>query len=110
SCRSRGDNDPRLHEPAEHDAVPCKPALLPQRARAPPALGPRRPTEARLGRRDHIVRMRDAKNRGCSVSAFLIFNGCADLRGAAGAYLEERGTWGKHGFPHEARREEAEAA
>jgi len=54
--------------------------------------------------------MRDAKNRGCSVSAFLIFNGCADLRGAAGAYLEERGTWGKHGFPHEARREEAEAA
>jgi hypothetical protein len=43
------------------------------------------------------------------VSAFpLIITGCADLRGAAGAYLEEGGTRGKPGFPREAR-PEAEA-
>jgi len=35
--------------------------------------------------------------------------GRADMRGAAGAYLEEGGTRGKHGFPREAR-PEAEAA
>ena len=28
--------------------------------------------------------------------------GRADMRGAAGAYLEEGASWGKHGFPHEA--------
>jgi hypothetical protein len=32
----------------------------------------------------------------------LLITGCADLRGAAGAYLEEGGTRGKHGFPREA--------
>jgi hypothetical protein len=43
------------------------------------------------------------------VRAFPSFiTGCADLRGAAGAYLEEGGTRGKHGFPREAR-PEAEA-
>jgi hypothetical protein len=37
------------------------------------------------------------------VSAFPLFiTGCADLRGAAGAYLEEGGTRGKPGFPREA--------
>ncbi|TML43497.1 MAG: hypothetical protein E6G19_11990 [Actinobacteria bacterium] len=39
----------------------------------------------------------------------LLIAGCADMRGAAGAYLEEGGTRGKHGFPREAR-PEAEAA
>jgi len=43
------------------------------------------------------------------VRAFPSFiTGCADLRGAAGAYLKEGGTRGKHGFPREAR-PEAEA-
>jgi hypothetical protein len=32
---------------------------------------------------------------------FLV-TGCADMRGAAGACLEEGGTQGKHGFPCEA--------
>jgi len=31
--------------------------------------------------------------------------GRADVRGAAGAYLDEGGTRGKHGFPREARPE-----
>jgi len=26
----------------------------------------------------------------------------ADMRGGVGAYIEEGGSWGKHGFPHEA--------
>jgi hypothetical protein len=39
----------------------------------------------------------------------LVITGCTDLRGVPGAYLEEGGTRGKHGFPREARRE-AEAA
>ncbi len=44
------------------------------------------------------------------MSAFLFFiTGCADMRGAAGAYPEEGGARGKHGFPPEAR-PEAEAA
>jgi hypothetical protein len=44
------------------------------------------------------------------MSAFLFLNtGCADMRGAADAYLEEGGTRGKHGSPGEAR-PEAEAA
>jgi hypothetical protein len=34
--------------------------------------------------------------------------GRADMRGAAGAYLKEGGSWGKHGFSREAR-SEAEA-
>jgi hypothetical protein len=43
------------------------------------------------------------------VSAFLsLITACADLRGAGGAYHEEGGTRGKHGFPREAR-PEAEA-
>jgi hypothetical protein len=43
------------------------------------------------------------------MSAFLfVISGCADVRGAAGAYLEEGGTRGKHSFPREAR-PEAEA-
>jgi hypothetical protein len=34
------------------------------------------------------------------MNAFLfVIDGCADMRGAAGAYLEEGGTRGKHGFP-----------
>jgi hypothetical protein len=41
--------------------------------------------------------------------AFRLFiTGCGALRGAAGAYLEEGGTRGKHGFTREAR-PEAEA-
>ena len=42
-----------------------------------------------------------------SASSFFI-TGRADMRGAAGACLEEGGTRGKHGFPREAR-PEAEA-
>jgi hypothetical protein len=37
--------------------------------------------------------------------ALKVITGCADMRGARGAYLEEGGSWGKHGFPHEARPE-----
>ena len=32
----------------------------------------------------------------------MFITGCADLRGTAGAYLEEGGTRGKHGFLREA--------
>ncbi len=35
----------------------------------------------------------------------VVIAGRADLRGATGACLKERGSWGKHGFPHEARPE-----
>jgi hypothetical protein len=44
------------------------------------------------------------------VTALLLaITGCTDLRGAAGAYLEEGGTRGKHGFTREAK-PEADAA
>jgi hypothetical protein len=44
------------------------------------------------------------------MSAFVFLNtGCADMRGAADAYLEEGGTRGENGFRREAR-PEAEAA
>jgi hypothetical protein len=40
--------------------------------------------------------------------AFLfVISGCADMCGAAGAYLEEGSARGKHGFPREAREAEA---
>jgi hypothetical protein len=38
-------------------------------------------------------------------SVMVVIAGRADLRGAAGACLKEAGSWGKHGFPHEARPE-----
>ena len=43
------------------------------------------------------------------IELLIVLTGCADMRGAAGACLEEGGSWGKHGFPHEAG-PEAEAA
>jgi len=35
----------------------------------------------------------------------VVIAGRADLRGAAGAYLQEGGSRGKHGFPREAKPE-----
>jgi hypothetical protein len=42
------------------------------------------------------------------IKVLTVITRCADMRGAAGACLEEGGSWGKHAFPHEAR-PEAEA-
>src|SRR5262249_21093956 len=62
--RPGGRDHSRRDEPAEHDADPCEPALLPQRLRAPAPTRTRRTADTRPGRRDHGRRVRDASRRG----------------------------------------------
>ncbi len=61
--RARGRDDRRPDEPPVADGVPREPALLAQRLGAAPAPGAGRRARARLGRRDHGRRVRDASAR-----------------------------------------------
>ena len=54
------------------DGLPCEPALLAQRGRAPSPPRPGRRARARLGRRDHERRLRDTPGVGMSDLTFVI--------------------------------------
>ena len=70
--RSPGRDDPRPDEPAEHDALPRKPALRAQRLVARPAPGAGGEAHARLRGRDHGGCLRHAQRRGDCVSYQLV--------------------------------------
>src|SRR5207248_7286114 len=62
------------HEPAEHDALPREPALLAERLLAAPAPRAGGSGRARLGRRDHVRRVRHAARERAGVkTAQIIF-------------------------------------